>query len=663
MPAAPAALAAAMLHELLTDRDVDRLKAALAAPLDAGDEAALKGELARRAGDVRTAIPWLDAARARRDDVPALLHACALAYASAGDRATARVRWEALLRRFPDDEVARFQIAVTHHDDGNLREAARWYAEQVDRLPSMAAAWLNLGHVRRALGDDHAAIDAWRHAHDARPEDPRPLLLAAKLCGARADLPEAVAYATDAIAVAPSNPEARYVRAAHRSSLALHAGAADDLVTATMLDPANAAGHSALLLELHYDESLRSARAMRAEHDAWAARHASSAASPARHFRVSSSGDRIRIGYVSPRFGDVPLAALLLPVLESHDRRRFEIFAYAAHAADGATAQRIRASVDAWRELPSIDDDAARLVEGDSIDVLVDLGGHAPGNRLPLLSRRLAPRQATWLDYFDTTGVPAIDFLIGDAVHTPPAHAERFSERLALMPHARFAYRPSHGFTAPKSRPRDHPLTFGSFNRHAKVGDDVIDVWATILRAVPGSRLTLRAAAYRSRSTVAWIRERWRARGADVDRITFDPFAALPELHRAYGKIDIALDPFPFNGGVTTCDALAHAVPVISLEGNRMISRQGSALLRAANRPQWVARTREAYVELAVALAQGDTLAAECAALAAEFAQTPLCDVAGFTTALEQSYKMMLDGPPSRMPITPGSDDRASTSR
>ena len=664
MPAGPVAIPRATLDALLTDRDTARLAATLAGgPLAAADAAALRGELARRRGDSLAAMKWLDAAVADRSDVRALHHACALAHAAAGDRSGARARWEGLLRRFPDDPLSRFQIGVSHHDEGNLHEAARWYAEQLARLPSMAAAWMNLGHVHRALGDTQAAIDAWKRAHAVKPDDARPVLLAAKLAGERADLPEAIDLASAAIGVAPSDVEAYFVRAAHRSSLALHVDAVDDLIIASRLDATNAAGHSALLLELHYDESLRSAAAMRAEHEAWAARHAAPVVR-ARAAAKSRARERLRIGYVSPRFGDAPLGALLLPVLEAHDRQRVELFAYAAHPASGETAQHIRASVDHWRELPADDDEAERVLTGDSIDVLVDLCGHAPGNRLPLLSRRPASRLATWLDYFDTTGVAAIDFLIGDGVHTPASHADRFVERLVLMPHARFAYRPPPAFAAPSARARTGPIRFGSFNRHAKIGDDAIDTWVAILRAVPDSRLVLRAAAYRSASSVAWIRERWRGRGVDVERITFEPFVALPELHAAYAAIDVALDPFPFNGGVTTCDALAHGVPVVTLEGDRMISRQGSALLAAAQRSRWIARSRDEYVALAVTLAGRRTLDVERAALAHEFALTPLCDVAGFTAALERTYNAILDASPATSaPVTIGAGETASTSR
>jgi predicted O-linked N-acetylglucosamine transferase (SPINDLY family) len=185
-------------------------------------------------------------------------------------------------------------------------------------------------------------------------------------------------------------------------------------------------------------------------------------------------------------------------------------------------------------------------------------------------------------------------------------------------------------------------VTFGSCNRHAKVTDAVARAWARVLDAVPGSRLVLRAAAYGQPSTVAFVRRRMERLGVPVERVAFAPHVALGELHRAYEDIDVALDTFPFAGGVTTCDALAHGVPVVTLRGDRMIGRQGAALLAAAGRPQWVASDVDAYVATAVALADPRSLARERDALARGIGSSALFDVARFTRALERGYVAML---------------------
>ena len=206
------------------------------------------------------------------------------------------------------------------------------------------------------------------------------------------------------------------------------------------------------------------------------------------------------------------------------------------------------------------------MIAADGLDLLVDLAGHTPGHRLPVLARKPAPVQATWLDYFDTTGVPEIDYMLTDAVHTPASDIGNFSERIVWLPHCRFAYRPALR-SASSQAPRRAKgwVTFGSFNRHAKITDHVVAVWKSVLEAVPDSRLELRASAYRGSGTVAWVRERWARSGLPVDRVDFRPYLPLEEALHAYGEIDVALDTFPYNGGVTTCDALWNGVPVITL--------------------------------------------------------------------------------------------------
>ncbi|CAG1006288.1 protein O-GlcNAc transferase [Burkholderiales bacterium] len=667
-------------------RDLESALAALpAAAADSGPALALRGEVLRRNGDAAGAARLLAAAIARSADLLPAYHALALARLRSGDRAGARAAWVALLERDAGDAIARYQIALTFHDERDTASAASWYEAQVARRPGDAKAWHNLGLLRlaggdapgavaalrasvaanadstaawtalgRALkraGDVSGAIDAWSRAHALEPSAVEPLERGAAALGERAALPAAIALLRQAIALDSRRASLRFALAAHLSSLGEHADALAQLRAGVELAPGDAAGASALLFELQYDESLATRDAIADEHRRWAERHADAVPAVARP--VAREGGaaprRLRVGYLSPRFGMGPLATLFLPVLERHDRSRHELFLYSAHGQDGAVNARMRAAADAWRDLPGDDDAAAAAIAGDRLDLLVDLAGHAPGNRLTAIARRPAPVQATWLDYLDTTGMDAVDYCVSDAILAPASDAPSFRERLVLLP-CRFAYRALEpAAPAPCPRRANGHVTFGSFNRHAKSSAGALAAWRAILGRVPGARLALRASAYRDPGTVDQIRDRWAARGMPVDRIDFLPWLPWREALAAYSDIDVALDPFPFNGGVTTCDALAHGVPVVALAGERPIARQGASLLAAAGHPEWVAASIDAYVETAVALATSADLDRVRGDLLAAFPRSALCDVERFTRTLERAFDAMVAaGPLSR---------------
>jgi predicted O-linked N-acetylglucosamine transferase (SPINDLY family) len=319
---------------------------------------------------------------------------------------------------------------------------------------------------------------------------------------------------------------------------------------------------------------------------------------------------------------------------------------HAGTARDWVTAELQQAPVQ-WRSIAELDDAAAaQRIVADGIDVLVDLAGHAPGNRLQLFARRPAPVQVTWLDYFDTTAIATMDALVTDPVSTPPdlvsRGAQRFTERLAYLPHARLCYAPPPfaPAEAPLPAQRAGRITFGCFGRADKMLPEVIALWSLVLAAVPGSALVLKNDA----CDVAPVRERmlasFAAGGIDAERIVFRGPSTHAEMLAEYAAIDIALDTFPYNGGATTCDALWMGIPVITLAGETMIARQGAALLTAAGHPEWIAADPAAYVRIARDLAAGvPALSATRATLRGELARSALCDADAFARDLHAALR------------------------
>jgi protein O-GlcNAc transferase len=242
-------------------------------------------------------------------------------------------------------------------------------------------------------------------------------------------------------------------------------------------------------------------------------------------------------------------------------------------------------------------------LRGLDLDIAIDLAGHSTSNRLAVLARRVAPLQVCWLDWFDTTAVPAMDAWISDPWLTPADSTQRYSEHLVHLPSGRFCYTPISGVAPSCAREGDGPVVFGSFNRLAKLNDTVVATWARLLNRVPSSRLILRARLLDDAGTRMRIGERFAVHGIGIERLDLAGEAPYRDLLDAYRGVDITLDPFPFSGCATTCDALWMGCPTITLPGETFVSRQSASLAWRLGHDEWAAVDRDDYVERASALA------------------------------------------------------------
>jgi len=386
-------------------------------------------------------------------------------------------------------------------------------------------------------------------------------------------------------------------------------------------DAQTAARH---LIVMHYDPAQNN-ESLFAAHVDFAQRHLRTSA-PGFERRATDAEKRLRIGWLSPRFSDGPVASFLGNLLACFDRSRHHHVAIALQPARGATATRLITLADESVDASGLDDDALlqklRLLE---LDVLIDLAGHATANRLRTVAQRVAPLQLCWLDYFDTTGAPAMDAWISDAWLTPADSTQRYTEHLVQLRSGRLCYSPREDAPAALRNPHAG-VVFGSFNRLAKFNDAVVDTWAEILRRVPQAELELRARLLIDQESCAHIRARFEARGINGARLRLHGEQPYLGLLAAYQDIDIALDPFPFSGCTTTCDALWMGCPVITLPGETFVSRQSASLLWRLGRDEWVARDRSDYIERAVALAGDAKALSENRMRLRESVRVHLCD-------------------------------------
>lgn len=413
--------------------------------------------------------------------------------------------------------------------------------------------------------------------------------------------------------------------------------------TALTLQPGDAGTHSALLLSLHF-----SATATKEElaHEARLFGERFAHTSPLAQATAPREGRKLRIGYLSADLHEHPVAYFLESVLAAHDKSAFEVFCYASQQLNDATTARLMNHAYAWRDITALTDaEAARLIAADTLDLLVDLGGHTGHNRLGVLAHRSAPKQASWLGYFDTTGLPQIDALIADRHVLPPEDDAFCTERVVRLPDYFLCFTPPQetAEVAPLPAETSGHITFGSFNRLAKLSDATFAMWTEILKAVPEAKLFLKANAFGDAVLVDKCVNRFAQHGILPERILCEGFSPLAELYRAYNRVDIALDPFPHHGGTTSFQALWSGVPVLTLTGDRYVSRMGTGILRTLGMEEWVVATPAEYVEKAVAFA-GDLprLATLRQNLRPRMLASPLMDAARFVQALEEKFNVIL---------------------
>ena len=495
----------------------------------------------------------------------------------------------------PDFAPAHYNLGNALRDQGRPVEAIAAYRRVIALRPAYALAHNNLGNELEKQGRCSEAAAAYRHGIGTSPDF-------APLHNNLGTLLKDLGRIGEALACTR-----RAVDISQDSSI-----------------------HSNLLAVLQYstESTLGGLFDAHCEYDR---RHAAALTRSAPPHRNTRDPDRpLRIGMVSPHFAFHPVGHFLIRVLENLDRSQFEIIAYSDARTGDAMTARLRAATAEWRDVSGVPDERlADCIRDDRVDILFDLAGHTAGNRLPVFARKPAPIQITWLDYVGTTGLAAMDCIIGDPREIPPEAEPWYREKVLRMRDDYVCYDPPAG--APPVGPlpalaKGH-VTFASFNIPAKTTPEIVRVWARILAAVPGSRLLVKNRGFDDPQTREYYGGILTAEGIARERVELRGWSPSGELLAAYNEADIALDTFPYNGGLTTCEAIWMGVPVVTCPGKTFASRHGLAHLTAAGIPETIARDLDHYAALAVNLASDLPRLAEFrAGLRARVAGSPLCD-------------------------------------
>ncbi len=365
---------------------------------------------------------------------------------------------------------------------------------------------------------------------------------------------------------------------------------------------------------------------------------------PVRPAKTDPDPERpIRVGLLSGDMRDHSVSFFVEPFLRHADPRvSFEIFSNSAPQSFDATSKRIRGHAAAWHDCghmphPAID----ALIRSRNIDVLLELGGHSGEPRLLALIERPAPVIISAIGYPNTTGVPAIEWRLVDAITDPPG-SERFcTEQLLRIDPCFLCYTAPTDAPEPAMPDASQPITFGSFNNATKIGARSVELWARVLQAVPGSRLLMKAQSLTDSTGRKVILERFAAAGIAPDRLELVAYTKTRDEHlRLYNRVHVALDTVPYNGTTTTCEALWMGVPVITTLGDRHAARVSASLLHAAGHPELVASDADAFVRIAASLAQDrERLATLRTSLRAEMAASPLMDAPGYAARFHAAVR------------------------
>jgi len=601
----------------------------------------------------------------------------ALQHHQAGRLKEAEPLCRQVLAQQPEHTDALHMLGVIAAQVGRYDAAIDLFRQAIALRPGFAEAYNNLGNALQAQGQVAQAVAAFRQAIALKPNSPDAYYNMANGLKEQGQLEQAIAAYQQAIILKPNLPEAynnlgnalrekgrldEAIAAYHQAvrlkpdrsgaysnlgNVLSDSGQMDQAIAAyrqaIALKANNAGAHSNLVYALHYRPDFDAAT-IAEEHRRWNRQHAEPLKPCIQPYANDGNSDRrLRVGYLSADFRDHVVARFILPLLANHDHRALEVFAYAQVSAPDTVTQRLRAHTDAWRSLVGLTDtQAAELIRQDRIDILVDLGGHTGGNRLLVFAHKPAPVQVTYLGYPNTTGLSTMDYRLTDAYADPPGQTELYhSEQLFRLSPCAWCFPPLE--SPPVTVRQEGPITFGCFNNFAKVTQPMLKLWGRVLWAVPESRLLLKSLALGCLSVRQKVQQQFAAWGIDCRRLDLHGQEDGYDRHLAlYGRMDIALDTFPYHGTTTTCEAIWMGVPVVSLAGSSHVSRVGVSLLNNIGLPELVADSEEQYLQIAVNLANDlPRLQQLRSTLRPRMQASPLMDAPRFARNIEAAYRQM----------------------
>ncbi len=539
--------------------------------------------------------------------------------------------YQSVLHYYKNQPDALYGLAYCYDQTGEYRKAAALYAQLLELHPAHHGARLNLGNMQNRLGEKEAARTTYQTLLAQDPENVWAYNNLGNLALQDGALQTALDYYTQVLTRDPHH----VVALNNMGQVLKNQGKLLEALAyfrRALKEPGiHLSVISNYLFSLHYDPHVT--REYLFEESKRCGAMIEAAIRPIPDYNNSLEPERkLRIGLVSGDLRHHPVAFFIEPDLRHYDRDKLEIFVYANHAASNhdAVSDRLRSYVTAWRDIaPLSDAQTINLIRNDAIDILIDLSGHTGLARLAIFAAKPAPIQCTWIGYFNTTGLARIDYILTDKHLVPPEEEHLYVEKPLRLPENSAVFELPTYTIDPGTPPalKNGYVTFGSFNALAKITPDVLSLWAEILHAVPTAKLFIKNQSLDDAHTRTAFTEECKKLGIESTRLILEGFSNHEAYFEAYQRVDIALDPFPYNGGTTTIGTLWMGVPVVTLKGDRLIAHVGETILHHLGHPEWIAQNKQNYKEIATQLAQDSSLLHTTRQhLRHKLETSPLCD-------------------------------------
>ncbi|MFL2770681.1 MAG: tetratricopeptide repeat protein [Rhodospirillaceae bacterium] len=593
-------LANALLRQGRTDEAIDCFELARNASPDNPDIIFNLGNALRDAGRFIQAIEAYRKSLALRPGIVPIYNNLAITLKAIGDPEGAATTLIEGLAYTPKSPELRFNLGNALQASGRLTEAESAYRKVVALAPGQADAWVNLGVVLAAQGGKTEAEKCFRKA----------IVI---------DIDLVPAY----VGLADLADDGSIDAVQHRRTI-------------LAMRPDLAGIHSSLLMCMHYSAKV-SADDLLEEHLEFGSRH-DQAIRHAYEVELGFDPDRaLRLGVVSGDFRFHAMAFFALPLFESRPRQDWTLICYSTTIRPDAQTTEFHHIADHWRDVGGLSDsDLVDRIVADKIDILIDLSGHAPNNRLRAFASKPAPLQVAWGDYVNTRGLKTIDILIGDQVHTPEEDAARYVERVVCMPNNYISYKTPEYLPSIAQTPaaQNGFVTFGTFSELTKIQPETVELWAKVLKALPETRFFANSYLLSDKSRQRYLLGLFMDHGINKDRVFVGTGGDHVAFLNQYSMVDIILDTWPYSGGLTTCEALVMGVPIVTLMGDRFCGRHTTAHLHAAGFGDWATADQESFVDAAKHLASDISMLSDLRRHVRKTTlASPLCDTKEYSQA------------------------------